>query len=409
MQRIISYHYQEEIKLTKEIIEIEKKIASKKVELKEKQIEAVNFPNKKELEDKINILNKEIGNFYKINEEKQNLFTKFVKKRSEIQKIITQQNSDNSKNILNDYVQYYTLILQNMHLESKKYSDSAEIKIKDLQLNALTNQIKAKDLIIENANNEFKKKFKTDLFNINIINNKNNYYDNGNGNDNGLNNKINYSNEKNYGKKDTLISNANIDRELINGLKGHASISKSQNLLKNNINNQINNINVNSSIINQSNLSNNGKEKKNYLQNFKNNLLSSLDNSNSKNNNNNILNNLNLNNNRVNSSLNPKKTESTRNKPSRDLSSVKSEKAVLLVGKSKSPKNKSNSKEKISDVLLNKKSITDKSDISVYMKLNREMNNNSPSNKKQGKVNGIKLDQYMDSESAEEYKRNNKY
>ncbi len=394
IQRIISYHYQEEIKVTKEIIENEKKIASKKVLLKEKQIEVVNFPIKKDLEEKINVLNKEVSGLYRINEEKQTLFNKFVKKRTEIQKIIFQQNFEDSKNILNDYVQYYTLLLQNLHLEGKKFSDSAEIKIKDMQLNALTNQIKSKDLIIENANNEFKKKFKTDLFNSKIINNKNNYSNNDNYVNGSNNIDNNISNEKIYGKKETSSSNI-VDKNLIDGLRGHVSISKSQNLLENNI---LNLRNGNSNSVNKANLIRNVKNDNVNKKEFKINLLGTIDDSIVKNNKSNIVNN------KVNidSNSNSKKSESIKNKPSRDFYSPNSGKAVLLVGKNKSPINKSKSPENISNVILNKKSITDKSDINVYIQLNKEMNTNSNLNKKKYKASGLKLEQYLDTDSPEE-------
>lgn len=163
MQRLIGDHFQVEIKLKKDILEKEKEIASKKVLLKETQINLVKFPSKNDLNEKINSLSKEIGNLLKIIEEKHSLQEQCIKKRSELQKIISQQNSEHAKIILRDNVNYNLLLLQNLNLEAKKYSDSAELKIKDLQLDALTNQIKAKDLMLENSrNNEVKKNLKND-------------------------------------------------------------------------------------------------------------------------------------------------------------------------------------------------------------------------------------------------------
>ena len=168
------------------------------MDLKEKQIELVNFPNKNELNEKINNLSKEIGNIYKAIEEKQVIQYKFIKKRNEIQKIIIQQKFEHSKNILNDYFQYFIIILQNMKLEAKKFTDLAELKIKDLQLDALTNQIKVKDSLIDNANNELKKKFKADLL---------------------------LKNDKSLIVKENKISNYILNQD--------QDISKSQNLMKN--------------------------------------------------------------------------------------------------------------------------------------------------------------------------------
>ena len=62
MQRIINDHFQDEIKLTKEITSKEKAIASKKVELKKHQISLLNFPSKSDNNEKINSLSKDIKN-----------------------------------------------------------------------------------------------------------------------------------------------------------------------------------------------------------------------------------------------------------------------------------------------------------------------------------------------------------
>jgi len=163
MQRLIGDHFQVEIKITKDILEKEKEIALKKVLLKETQINFLKFPSKNDLNEKINSLSKEIGNLYKFIEEKHSLQENCIKKRSELQKMISQQNSEHAKIILRDNVNYNLLLIQNLNLEAKKYADSAELKIKDLQLDALTNQIKAKDLMLENSQNyEVKKKLKND-------------------------------------------------------------------------------------------------------------------------------------------------------------------------------------------------------------------------------------------------------
>jgi len=205
MQRIINDHFQDEIKLTKEITSKEKAIASKKVELKKHQISLLNFPSKSDINEKINSLSKDIKNNYKIIKEKKLLQENYKKKRFEIRKIIKLQNNEYSNNILNDCLEYYLILLKNINLESTKSVDSAYLKIKDLQIHALTSQINAKDVVIEKSN-----------LNKDLSNNKS-YL--------AIDSQVLSSNIKDS------VAEAKIDNfynNLINGLKEEKSVDKSQ-------------------------------------------------------------------------------------------------------------------------------------------------------------------------------------
>jgi len=205
MQRIINDHFQDEIKLTKEITSKEKAIASKKVELKKHQISLLNFPSKSDNNEKINSLSKDIKNNYKIIEKKKLLQEKYIKKRFEIRKIIKLQNNEYSNNILNDCLEYFLILLKNINLESTKSVDSADLKIKDLQIHALTSQINAKDVVIEKSN-----------LNKDLSNNKS-YL--------AIDSQVLSSNIKDS-VADAKIDN--FDYNLINGLKEEKSVDKSQ-------------------------------------------------------------------------------------------------------------------------------------------------------------------------------------
>lgn len=206
MQRIITDHYQEEIKIVKEITSKEKAIAAKKVELKRLQISLVSLQSKQELNEKINSISKEIETSYKAIEEREITLKNYIKKRSEIKKIIELQNNEYSQNILKDNIEYFLLLLKNLSLESKKFVDSSELKIKDMQLEALTRQIKSNDFISAEKlktgkNNNASKSHNKDIESV-VINSK----------------------SKEKGSQAKIII---IDDNLIRGLKGEKSIDKS--------------------------------------------------------------------------------------------------------------------------------------------------------------------------------------
>ena len=115
------------------------------------------------------------------------------------------QNNEYSNNILNDCLEYFLILLKNINLESTKSVDSADLKIKDLQIHALTSQINAKDVVIEKSN-----------LNKDLSNNKS-YL--------AIDSQVLSSNIKDS-VADAKIDN--FDYNLINGLKEEKSVDKSQ-------------------------------------------------------------------------------------------------------------------------------------------------------------------------------------
>jgi hypothetical protein len=87
-----------------------------------------------------------------------------MKKRTILQKSIKKYKKDFLSHILNKSYQYYISYLDNMTFEHRKNVNHNFIKIKELQLRRLTDQIKHRDEYLAQANSEFKKKmvkFKT--------------------------------------------------------------------------------------------------------------------------------------------------------------------------------------------------------------------------------------------------------
>jgi len=343
MRRVISDHFQEEINLTKEITQKEKATSSKKVELKEIQIRLVKFPTKVELNDKINLLSKEIETNYKKIEEIQILQDNYIKKRSEIKKMIGTQNNEYLCKFLSDYFEYFSLKLTNLNLESKKFAYSAELKIKDLQLDALMNIIREKDLHI------IKKNLKGEL----VLNS-------------------NKANNNNYNNPDfsLQVKTTDLDIELINGLKGKKSVNKSE-IIKG----QIDDV-----LIDGTDSKNNKLNKKNNIGNFnigigkKN--IDVLKNEDSNNNFNSI-------NNEGKKISNPysylRRVDFTKNVHNKNFSEIKKTCDAKFSLRSKSPESikksiKNNSNNKGIEVLLKKKSITDKGNLKGIVNANHIKN-----------------------------------
>ena len=163
IQKLINKHFQDEIKILKEITEKEKLISIKKLELKEQNIKSSNNNSKNVISISVKKISEEIEHNKNIIKEKQDLHSKLIIQRSVIKNMINGKNNQFEENILNDNYQYYILILKNIILESKKFTDMIEIKFKNLELNLLTEEIKLKDSIIENTKKEIKLKNNTDF------------------------------------------------------------------------------------------------------------------------------------------------------------------------------------------------------------------------------------------------------
>lgn len=163
VQKDITNHFQEEIKMRKDIIEIERKSEAYKIESAEKEYELyknLNTKDSEQIRKFISNVNNEIEKKSVIVNEKYSQQAGLINKRLALQKTITQitkENSSGGKILMHTY-QYYSAILDNITLEHRRHVNFGEIKRKDFQINKVVDQIKARDDFIINANNEIRKK-----------------------------------------------------------------------------------------------------------------------------------------------------------------------------------------------------------------------------------------------------------
>jgi kinesin family member 18/19 len=165
VQKEITSHFTEEIKLRKDIIELERKVENNKIEIAEKEYQlykVLNSQNKEQenIKKSITQLITENENHSKMINDKYIKQSEIMKNRSAHQRSITnitQENPSGGKILMQTY-QYYSTLLDNMTLEHRKNVNLSEMKRKEFQINKLLDQIKARDEVILNANNEIKKK-----------------------------------------------------------------------------------------------------------------------------------------------------------------------------------------------------------------------------------------------------------
>lgn len=167
----IANHFQEEIRVRKDILETEKKIDNLTLDLKEREFELykqINL-NANSKERASNLKQKELkSSINKINDQieicKQNLNQKNVQwselqsKREEIQSSINKFSKEPLGASLNLTYQYYIVLLDNMALDHKKNLNLLNLKQKEVKLNKLIDQIKLRDVFIDNAKTELSKK-----------------------------------------------------------------------------------------------------------------------------------------------------------------------------------------------------------------------------------------------------------
>lgn len=160
---IISKHFENEIKLRQEIIELEKLIEGNKSTIAIKEFELYKSYNKNENEKIKNIitnLNSNNEKNTKVLNDKYIDQSELIKKRSDVQKQITKFSKDNPsgiKIIMNTY-KYYSTQLENITLHHRKNSKFIDINIKDIEIDKLIDQIKIRDNMLTNFETELKKK-----------------------------------------------------------------------------------------------------------------------------------------------------------------------------------------------------------------------------------------------------------
>ena len=146
IQKNVTQHFNEEIKLRKDVIETEKKIENNKNEVSELEYQLYKLVDNKEgdsIKKKINTINLENDKLLKIVSDKLTQQSDAAKKRVDLQREIlklTKENSSGGKILMGTY-QYYSTLLDNIILEHRKNVNLNEVKRKDLQLDKLLDQI----------------------------------------------------------------------------------------------------------------------------------------------------------------------------------------------------------------------------------------------------------------------------
>jgi hypothetical protein len=159
----ITNHFQEEIKLRKEIIEMERAVENIKLEISDKEwdlykLNANETSKSNEIKKYIKTKTGEKETTEKIIQEKYFKQSELIKKRKDIQLLIKNNNKELGAKVLTNTYQYYVTLLENMTLEHRRNVNFNEIKRKDIQINQLSDQIKKRDEFIINATNEFRNK-----------------------------------------------------------------------------------------------------------------------------------------------------------------------------------------------------------------------------------------------------------
>jgi kinesin family protein 18/19 len=154
LQNQITQHFQEEIKIKKDIIDLETKINQNKLEINQEDNEKKGNKaktNKSKKKEEIDILNSQLDEKYVKQYE-------IIKRRDELQKQINLINKEQGGTNLSLQYQYYTVLLENMNLKHKKQTNANELVIKEIQVKKLFGQIKLRDQFINRASTELKKK-----------------------------------------------------------------------------------------------------------------------------------------------------------------------------------------------------------------------------------------------------------
>lgn len=171
MTKEISSHFQEEIRIRKQIIEEERKIENLNIEFKEKEYELYKLLNQ-------NVNNKEKGSglkqkelkqsLQKINEQieqiRNNLNDKFavsnelVQKREELSQAINKLIKEPLGSSLKYTFDYNVVLVENIILEHRRNINLNQLKLKEAKMNKIIEQLKVRDNVIKNAQNELAKK-----------------------------------------------------------------------------------------------------------------------------------------------------------------------------------------------------------------------------------------------------------
>ena len=160
MEKDLIRHFQEEVKIKKEIIEKERNIESLKMENAENELKinsntTINVSLIKQLIDsnemKIKNIKSDLSNNYI---HQSNLIEMRKNYQKKINELIENDNDSNTTNNLISIYKYYISFLENMNSEHRKYLNISELKRKDIKIKILTEQLDLRDKYIYNAGQE---------------------------------------------------------------------------------------------------------------------------------------------------------------------------------------------------------------------------------------------------------------
>ena len=174
VQKDINSHFQKEVQIRKAILQIEESISNINYKINEYEYELFLIEDQtkdsrvKELKDSIQKLNNDLEIENNKLSDRYNAQDNIIKNRIDIQLKISNLSKDPlGKNLIVSY-KYYVSLLENMTLEEKRNSNQNNIKIKDFQIDKLTNQINIRDQLIHQALEELRKKNEKLKINENI-------------------------------------------------------------------------------------------------------------------------------------------------------------------------------------------------------------------------------------------------
>ena len=153
----ISKHFQEEIKVKKDIIEKEREIENLKVEISENEFKMNSNPtiNVGIIKQSIDTKKNEVVDKQKMLSNIYVQLSNLVEKRKKLQKKMNEiiekdKDSPSSRRLISIY-KYYISLIENLNSEHRKNLNVSELKRKDLKIKLLTEQLDLRDNYIFNA------------------------------------------------------------------------------------------------------------------------------------------------------------------------------------------------------------------------------------------------------------------
>jgi hypothetical protein len=161
----MALHFQEEINLKRDLIEEEKRLDNLTQDLQEKEYSLFKYSNEKNMQLKtkdikkyITRLNEQINMLRNSIDMKVQQQSELLKRRDYIQAQVNVFSKDPMGVALGLNYQYYILTLSNLSLEYKKYQNNNNLKVNEIKVNKLINQVRLRDEVIKNIDGEVRRK-----------------------------------------------------------------------------------------------------------------------------------------------------------------------------------------------------------------------------------------------------------